>query len=162
MATVETVTSVKICNTCSTAKPVDSFHRDPTKKDGKRGCCDSCARKRSAKWREQNKTKARNYISMWQKQNAPKIARLTSRRRSLKRGGVAQRWGKVESPCNLCYWCGVDLDNTPKHLDHIMPLSLGGPAHPNNEVWVCRTCNLKKHNKHPLVWLASLCSEDVA
>jgi len=151
---VETVTIVKVCNTCRATKPISFFHKDSNKKDGHRGCCNICARKRSANWRVGNPTRAREYISRWQKQNAPKIARLTSRRRSLKRSGVTQPWSKVECSPDLCYWCGVDLTHMGRHLDHIMPLSLGGPAHPSNEAWVCRGCNLRKYNKHPLTWLA--------
>lgn len=101
-------------------------------------------------------------VSLWKKNHPDKAARQRARRRKKADVATQQRWVTCASPDNLCYWCGCELDKSNRNLDHVMPLSLGGPADPSNEVWACRNCNLRKHNKHPLVWLASLCSEDVA
>jgi hypothetical protein len=39
-----------------------------------------------------------------------------------------------------------------------MPIKLGGPAVPSNEVLTCHACNLRKGATHPLVWLAEIAS----
>lgn len=81
------------------------------------------------------------------------------RRRARLAGGVPQRWVKSPEIEGCCYWCGSDITDYHE-VDHIMPISLGGPAVESNEVKVCRGCNgsAGKWDKHPLVWIAELCS----
>lgn len=45
---------------------------------------------------------------------------------------------------NTCVDCGA-TENL--HIDHIIPLSIGGREDEDNMQVLCRTCNLKKHNK---------------
>lgn len=40
------------------------------------------------------------------------------------------------------------------HVDHIMPLALGGSNWPSNLQLLCPPCNLDKNAKHPDVWMA--------
>ena len=47
--------------------------------------------------------------------------------------------------------CAVDLADG-YHVDHIMPLILGGSNWPENIQCLCPTCNLKKNKKHPIDW----------
>ncbi len=51
---------------------------------------------------------------------------------------------------NKCFHCGCDLDyegvNTV-HLDHLIPLSKGGPHTLKNVCWSCSLCNLRKNDK---------------
>lgn len=76
------------------------------------------------------------------------------RRRARKAFAVPQRWvRRLDHDDELCYWCGsVDVE----HVDHVHPISLGGPAVPSNEVPSCVPCNMRKHNKRPLVWISEL------
>jgi len=48
-----------------------------------------------------------------------------------------------------CYWCGKKVGLT-YHVDHVVPLSLGGSNGLENIVVSCAGCNLKKHAKHPM------------
>lgn len=82
------------------------------------------------------------------------------RRRARQQATVPQRWivdHNLGDPL-ACWWCGRGLLGTTTHIDHVMPIKLGGPAHPNNEVTTCHTCNLRKSASHPLVWIAELTS----
>jgi 5-methylcytosine-specific restriction endonuclease McrA len=47
-----------------------------------------------------------------------------------------------------CVVCRVHIDKY--HVDHIMPLSLGGSNAIGNIQLLCPTCNLQKHTKHPI------------
>lgn len=84
----------------------------------------------------------------------PEMMRESKRRRSaakepgkrlprgtVKRLGEAQRW--------RCAACACDISSN-YHLDHVMPLALGGRHEPGNLQLLCPPCNLCKSAKHPI------------
>jgi 5-methylcytosine-specific restriction endonuclease McrA len=48
-----------------------------------------------------------------------------------------------------CFYCGAKLDGS-RHIDHVVPIALGGTNHPENIVLACQDCNLAKNAKHPM------------
>lgn len=48
-----------------------------------------------------------------------------------------------------CVVCKVSIKNK-YHVDHIMPLALGGEHKKENIQLLCPSCNLSKHAKHPV------------
>lgn len=131
--------------------------------------------KRNKDWDSRNKEYRRLYKKQYRKQNSKHIKdyrklyyeknRETEllnehKRRERISYSVPQRWRLSQQPEGLCYWCGVDLNTVKVHIEHVMPISLGGPANKTNEVLACSGCNESKHNKHPLVWIAILVSEE--
>lgn len=50
-----------------------------------------------------------------------------------------------------CAECRKSIGNG-YHVDHIMPLVLGGSNWPKNLQCLCPRCNLTKNSKHPLEW----------
>ena len=50
-----------------------------------------------------------------------------------------------------CANCRVQ-PNGSVHVDHIMPLALGGPHATGNVQALCQPCNQRKYSKHPLVF----------
>lgn len=82
---------------------------------------------------------------------------IAHRRRAAKGCAVPQRWVKSAETPGQCYWCGSDISDYYE-VDHIMPLSKGGPDVDSNKVKACKGCNSQegKGHKHPLVWIASL------
>lgn len=52
-----------------------------------------------------------------------------------------------------CAYCGCDLSESGKHLDHIIPIAKGGKHTANNVHWTCPTCNLSKGDKLEEEWL---------
>lgn len=49
-----------------------------------------------------------------------------------------------------CVYCRADLRKVKRHLDHIMPLALGGSNGPKNLQYLCEPCNRSKGAKHPI------------
>lgn len=50
---------------------------------------------------------------------------------------------------NKCYYCGAKVLPSKITLDHVHPVSLGGPTIPQNLVPACRKCNGRKENMTP-------------
>lgn len=48
-----------------------------------------------------------------------------------------------------CFYCGVKVGDD-YHVDHVVPLVLGGSNGKENIVIACPTCNLSKNAKHPM------------
>ena len=46
-----------------------------------------------------------------------------------------------------CHLCGKRCRDEEIHLDHLVPVSLGGPHTPENLRVACARCNLSKHNR---------------
>lgn len=55
----------------------------------------------------------------------------------------------------LCANCRCDLYQSGYHLDHIMPIALGGRNVDENIQLLCPKCNMSKGAKHPIDWAKS-------
>lgn len=47
----------------------------------------------------------------------------------------------------VCWYCGLDLRYQIKHIDHILPKSLGGSDDLDNLALTCSFCNYAKHDR---------------
>jgi 5-methylcytosine-specific restriction endonuclease McrA len=56
-----------------------------------------------------------------------------------------------------CSWCGCKVAWRRKHVDHVVPLALGGSNGPENLVIACAHCNDSKGAKSPMEWAGCLC-----
>jgi len=56
---------------------------------------------------------------------------------------------KEREQAGECIYCGARTDLT---LDHILPLSKGGPDSPDNAIWVCQHCNSAKGDRRLYEW----------
>ena len=54
-----------------------------------------------------------------------------------------------EDPKVRCYLCGDLIPIGHRHVDHIYPVSKGGPGRPSNLAVACDECNMRKHDKLP-------------
>jgi len=48
-----------------------------------------------------------------------------------------------------CIYCGAKTELT---LEHILPVSKGGPDSPDNAIWVCQHCNSSKGDRRLYEW----------
>jgi 5-methylcytosine-specific restriction endonuclease McrA len=58
---------------------------------------------------------------------------------------TAKAFAELLSSTDLCFYCGLPAIN--KHVDHMVPISRGGPHSMVNLVVACRPCNLAKKAK---------------
>ena len=94
------------------------------------------------------------------KNNPAKIAIKAQNRRAKIRaaGGVlskdiVQRLKTLQKgKCAICY---ERLPVKGYHIDHIMPLALGGSNKDANAQLTCAPCNLKKNRRHPIDFMRS-------
>lgn len=103
------------------------------------------------------KVKARQAI--WKKQNPDSRRIHSTNRRAIKRAsggklcnGLSEKLFKLQR--GKCACCNQPLGND-FHLDHIMPLVLGGKNTDDNIQLLRATCNLQKHAKHPIDFMQS-------
>lgn len=120
------------------------------------------------KWRAENKEKKAASTAAWERANKEKVMatraawaasnkhlrRVYNRnRRDRKRhaGGTLSR-GLVDRLLKLqrgrCACCSKPLGNN-FHMDHIMPIALGGANEDWNIQLLKATCNMQKKDKHP-------------
>jgi 5-methylcytosine-specific restriction endonuclease McrA len=92
----------------------------------------------------------------------PERTRLTARatqgkRRAAKEAGVSSllyvAWVKAQK--KVCHWCARRCASK-YHVDHIIPLSKGGPHEIRNLCIACQACNLRKSAKDPIDWAREL------
>lgn len=78
-------------------------------------------------------------------------------RRALEKGcggrhSAADLSNILKAQGHKCGYCRADLRKTKKHLDHIVPLALGGSNDRTNLQYLCAPCNLSKGAKDPIVF----------
>jgi 5-methylcytosine-specific restriction endonuclease McrA len=86
--------------------------------------------------------------------------KVRARRAKLANGNVSSDIIRrlLVSQLGLCVYCKADLvsDGMKYEIDHIMPIALGGLHEDSNLQLLCRSCNRRKHAKHPDVFAAEI------
>ncbi len=90
----------------------------------------------------------------WKRKNPWSVSASDAQRRAAKRSAdgthsredIKQILTLQKYKCAVCKVCIKD----GHHVDHVIPLALGGSNWPSNLQALCQTCNLKKHAKHPV------------
>lgn len=112
----------------------------------------------NAAWQAANPERARAAVTAWQKANPERVRINSQNRRALKReaGGklskdIAEKLFKLQRGKCAC-GCRQPL-GTDYHLDHRMPLALGGANDDWNIQLLTAKCNLQKNKKHPIEYM---------
>lgn len=117
-------------------------------------------RELARQYRKDNPEKVKESKKAWEKANPDKSKAISAKRtqnrraKKLGNGGILSK-GIVQKLLNLqkgkCACCDKLLKDG-YHLDHIMPLALGGKNIDNNVQLLSPICNWKKGSKHPDDW----------
>ena len=110
----------------------------------------------ASRWHAENVDVSKARKRAYYRSNRDQFMVRNLRRRLREACAVPQHWIKRDDvPETVCYWCGTEDDGT-HHLDHLMPIALGGNNAATNLHLACQSCNLSKSAKHPLRWIAEL------
>lgn len=110
------------------------------------------------KWVEKNKERDIKNKKEWASKNKDRIRILCINRRRKLSGGslskdITSKLLKLQNGC--CAACKKEL-NGDFHIDHIIPVALGGKNIDNNVQLLHSSCNLKKNAKHPVDFMQEL------
>lgn len=111
------------------------------------------------RWRDKNPEKVKSMIANQRAAN-PESHRMVQhkrRARKLECGGVLSSGLTVklfQLQKGLCPCCGLALEKN-YHLDHIVPLALGGTNTDDNIQLLRAKCNQQKNAKHPVDFMQS-------
>lgn len=110
--------------------------------------------KKHAEWKANNKESVAKYQAAYYANNKDKARTYWNNRRSLKLlcGGklsldISERLYLLQK--GKCACCGAELGKK-FHLDHIVPLAMGGENIDSNMQLLTAKCNLQKWAKHPI------------
>lgn len=111
---------------------------------------------RKRKYCKENPDIRANINRNWKNSNPEKVKALKENYRARKRGNGGKLSSNIVQTLfakqgGKCVCCGESLENG-YHLDHIMPLALGGLNEDSNVQLLTPKCNLSKSDKHPKVW----------
>lgn len=163
------MTPTKKCTGCGEAKTIDQFGRDKHARDGLRNRCKDCIKVANKKSYDANREDRIARSRAWNLAHP-------ERHYALHRAYWARRWfdvmaghhrrraeraGVVTEDVNLaalwtgdCGICGGPIDQSVRYpepdspsIDHIVPLSAGGPHVADNIHFTHLRCNRIKHSK---------------
>lgn len=138
------------------------------------------ARERAKQWYADNKERAKKRIAEWAKANPERVlaykkkytlekqpawrkanrdkglaqqARRRARKASVPTGPKPTLKELLEMQNGKCAYCET---KTPSiwHIDHVIPISRGGPDTADNVVAACASCNTSKGSKDVDVWMS--------
>ncbi len=115
---------------------------------------------RAKVWRENNKEHSARYKVEYRRKNKEATCRRGKARDAntkAKKHNVSSRLSHkdiiklMENNPMACNYCNCDLsdreDNGMWQIDHVVPMSSGGPNTLDNIVICCKVCNRKKNNQ---------------
>lgn len=111
-------------------------------------------------YREKHRAEMAAYVREYRKRNRKRINRMDlakwHRRRAKELAGSVSegiREQLLKRQKGRCVACGANLKECGSHLDHIRPLSRGGPHEDANLQLLCPACNLSKSDRDPVEFM---------
>lgn len=111
------------------------------------------------RWRQANPEKHRAIQLRWIVKNRARLKHLDQARRARIKGStinpeqIIQFFDRIRHKRTIaCYYCKTPVKGKLAHIDHIIPLSKGGPHSVENLCATCPSCNLTKCAKPVGEW----------
>lgn len=109
------------------------------------------------KWNLENKESIKETSKLYRKLHREEFNTYKRNRNALKlqNGGthtVEDILAIYNCQQGLCFYCGTSVEEI-YHVDHVIPIILGGFNGAENLVITCPSCNLTKNAKHPLEFM---------
>ena len=117
---------------------------------------------RARLWRQVNPERIKEKTAAWlaipENREKRRLNELDRRAKKMQRGGrlskdLPERLMKLQK--GKCAVCRCDLSKSGYHLDHRIPLALGGEHADRNIELLCPKCNTSKNAKHPVEFMQS-------
>ena len=108
------------------------------------------------RWRDLNKEEQAAKQKDWHVANPGRAAEYARKRRALKLNATVKDISQEDIAARVAYYggkCAYCPDGEYEHLDHVIPLILGGKHCPANLRPACESCNLSKKDKPLQEWL---------
>ena len=121
--------------------------------------CLKCSREKSRRYYKNHTEQNLQRTKRWRQNNPDKVAEINRRRRqkikAIKGNIETENYGGLSAVFirdnGRCAYCGLSLiitgDSRDKHqatIDHVAPMSLGGPDVEWNVILACKPCNSSK------------------
>lgn len=115
---------------------------------------------KSRKYYLENKERICEQKKIYRSENSELVINHNRNARARKRSAegkhtAAEVLAIFEAQRGLCASCNEKLFKSgikKYHVDHIMPLALGGTNWASNLQCLCKSCNLRKNSKDPIQW----------
>lgn len=152
---------MKTCTKCKTDKSNELFSKCASRADGLQSACKDCKKKQLDTWRKANPKKWNAYKDKWYLGNKSKSAEYQRRRRANILGNGFTVYSEIDvlkKYGTSCHLCNLSIDLTANrragkpgwenglHIDHVIPLSKGGPDTLENVRPSHGICNIARSN----------------
>ena len=172
------MSELKRCSQCGKTKPLAAFNRDARKRDGLRSNCRDCQHvwhaancdreraRRRARYganadrenerrrvhRAANADRERERDRAWKAANPAKVRESEVKRRAREHDAFVEDVDPavlIARDHGACCVCGLPVDPTEAHLEHLLPLSRGGTHEYANCGLAHPECNAAKYTADP-------------
>lgn len=141
---------LKQCYTCKQEYPSTTkfFHRNGSDPDGLSSVCKQCIKAHHREYYRRPEVKRQMKEYQQRPDVADKIRAIHNNRRNAPGSFTAADVEEIrKAQGNRCYICHKKLKKF--HVDHFIPIALGGTNDPGNLRLACPRCNFSKNKKHP-------------
>lgn len=149
----------KTCRNCEQHKPLTEYATFPAAKDGRSSWCNACRAITAKAWAARNRDRVRAYHRDYKRAEYLRRGDVIRARLAAQRAVrlsvpqvpfTAEQWAaKCRYWGDRCWMCRGPVES----MDHVKPVSLGGPHMLANLRPACRSCNSSKGASWPLALL---------
>ena len=146
------------CSKCKEDKPPEMFYKNRTSPTGLHSYCRKCGKEYMSEWKHRNpgymekrmkKWRRANpdYAARWRADNEDSVSRHRGLRRARENGVMHEPYSRAEiiKTYPRCLACHTEVNLS---LDHVVPISRGGPDTIDNIQVLCGRCNSSKRAKY--------------